>query len=131
MPSTPPPLVWTKSAFFRGLSLLFGANRWSPVELKTTWEAAMVAATTTMRGGGPFLMPADTKYQCYYRHQSRDSVSPVCGIFFFPSLFFYGEGPKKIEGGVIFFLLLLFFCNPSGIVKIMTEFSLCSSNCIF
>ena len=29
----------------------------------------------------PLLTPAEKKYQCYYPHRSRDSVSPVCGIF--------------------------------------------------
>ena len=29
----------------------------------------------------PFLTPAEKKYQRYYPHWSRDSVSPVCGIF--------------------------------------------------
>ena len=29
----------------------------------------------------PLLTPAEKKYLCYYLHQSRDSLSPVCGIF--------------------------------------------------
>ena len=28
-------------------------------------------------------MPAEKKYWCHYPHQSRDWVSPVCGILFF------------------------------------------------
>ena len=31
----------------------------------------------------PFLTPAEKNYQCYYPHRSRDSVSPVFGIFSF------------------------------------------------
>ena len=29
----------------------------------------------------PLSTPAENKSQCYYLHRSRDSVSPVCGIF--------------------------------------------------
>ena len=47
-------------------------------------------------------------HRCYYPHWSRDSMSPVCGIFLVlfvkckknESIFLFGEGPKNCFGEV-------------------------------
>ena len=94
-------LAWMQSAFLRGPCPFYGADWCSRVEsLKQGWfflkipcevTAAAETTTTTAVGGREYffwqkkiknLRQQKQKYWCCYPHWSRDSVSPVCGIFF-------------------------------------------------
>ena len=87
------------------------------VEMEMEMEMKMKMKTKTK-------VKIKIKYQimrCYYPHRSRDSVSPVCGIFF---IITHGTDKKTLEPNPILFiarnltlvgnflLYLLAFSNP-------------------
>ena len=79
------------------INIFFGTY-WELIELKTKghfqlfskkfWlKSPLAAATATAAGRGKIKCLTASWLQCYYPHRSRDSLSPVCGIFLNPNRF--------------------------------------------
>ena len=58
-----------------------GEGGFVSVAKKTLWRGGGGRETKKKMLSAPLLKPAENESRCYYPHRSRDSVSPVCGIF--------------------------------------------------
>ena len=61
-------------------------------------------------------MPAEKKYRCYYPHQWRDSLSPVCGIFNESTLRPILSSSRDVSLYIYLYIHLCIFISPFHVI---------------